>query len=153
MTQAETNKVAKTPAKLEAQRADRPLVARDEAPHDPSLPGLQSLLSVEHMSAHLATHLQMKLESFTSFDISYVRYKPGTNCLVAYRIKVDSVSPEILAYAKVYTEKDFSNARQKENAHRWVQGPGLPLSLILSKERAIVYFFPNDVNDTSSNEA
>lgn len=141
MTQAETDRLTNSgPGRGPQARR----VVRDEAPHDPALPGLQSLLSTEHMGAHLATHLGRPIDSIKDFEISYVRYKPGTNCLVAYRIAGGGESDEILAYGKVYTEGDFDRAKLKEDAHRWVLAPGLPSSLILNKERAILYFFPND---------
>ena len=63
--------------------ADADLVRRDSA-----LPGLATLLDPE---AFLATLRQaMPAVGGVAASITYVRYKPGTSCLVGYRIQGDA---------------------------------------------------------------
>ncbi len=141
MTQAETDKLAKHEHDSEVVS---PRAIYSEAPQDPALPGLQSVLSTEHMTAHLAGRLGRPETSIIGCEIKYVRYKPGTNCLVAYGITTVDQETEMLAYGKVYTKEDYERARLKIKSHRWVQNDELPAPIELNKERAILYFFPDD---------
>jgi thiamine kinase-like enzyme len=74
--------------------ADRDLLARDR-----SIPGLAVLLD----PLHLADQIQAAITT-PSFDLegAYLRYKPGTNCLAGYRVRVGEQHTWL--YAKAYAE-------------------------------------------------
>ena len=76
-------------------RADAELVARDRA-----LPGLATLLDPEAFAAALR-EVAPELE-FGAATPTYLRYKPATNCLAAYRL--EAPGDELLVYAKAYGE-------------------------------------------------
>jgi len=61
---------------------DLDLVRRDAA-----LPGLATVLEPAAMVAALRRHRPGR--RYCDAEITYVRYKPGTSCLVGYRVKVD----------------------------------------------------------------
>lgn len=75
-------------------RADADLVRRDEL-----LPGLATLLDpaafLEALSRDLPDANPVAAEPL------YLRYKPGTNCLVEYRVRAAG-GREALLYAKTY---------------------------------------------------
>ncbi|GAB4111410.1 MAG: hypothetical protein Fur005_20730 [Roseiflexaceae bacterium] len=74
--------------------ADRDLLARDR-----SLPGLAVLLD----PLNLANQIEAAITT-PSFELegAYLRYKPGTNCLAGYRVRVGEQHTWL--YAKAYAE-------------------------------------------------
>src|SRR5262249_52413917 len=72
--------------------ADLALVRRDR-----DLPGLWRLLDAEAFATAIAPLLRTTI---ISVDPTYVRYKPHTNCLVAYRARL--VDGEMVVYAKTH---------------------------------------------------
>lgn len=79
--------------------------------------------------------------SVTSARSLYVRYKPRTNCLVAYRIKSGDLDFDL--YAKAFPTGDPSSLKLIENQRtiKSVVGPGC---LRFELESVVVSFFPND---------
>lgn len=59
----------------------------DLARRDPALPGLATLLDPDAFVAALAGAAPAR--PIDDAQISYVKYKPGTNCLVGYRLRID----------------------------------------------------------------
>lgn len=74
--------------------ADTEVVRRD-----PYLPGLATLLDGEAMTERLRR--LMPATSGLQASPTYVRYKPGTSCLVAYEVRRDGRTEDF--YAKAYT--------------------------------------------------
>lgn len=113
--------------------ADKNLVSRDL-----SLPGLATLLDPDLLTRRLA---DVSRSSPTALDRQYIRYKPGTNCLIRYNSGSISALPEI--YAKAYTE-EFDDKLAKER-HRIAQGWAPPGRLwALPEQRVLVREFPFD---------
>ncbi len=114
--------------------ADADLVKRD-----PALPGLVTLLDPEAFVETLRPHL-------AGFDLrcarlSYVRYKPGMNCLARYQLVVDGI--ELYAYAKAHGP---DAPIKLDKTREWDDAPS-PLgigSLVLHDHAISVYLFPND---------
>lgn len=114
--------------------ADAELVARD-----PALPGLSLLLDPEAVAQRLAAALPDS--GIRSATPTYLRYKPGTNCLVAYRLGL--ASGELLAYAKAHG-RDAGDKLEKASVKRGVGG-ALGTSRVLLGELGVVFqLFPND---------
>lgn len=66
---------------------------------DPHLPGLSTLLDGEMMTQRLRRLIPATSDLQAS--PTYVRYKPGTSCLVAYEVRQDGRTEDF--YAKAYT--------------------------------------------------
>lgn len=75
--------------------------------------------------------------------ITYVRYKPGTNCLVLYRLQ--AAGEEFSVYAKAYGRgaADKLEKARKRPAVESSFGPG---RLFFDDEGIVISFFPNDVS-------
>lgn len=114
--------------------ADYELTCRDRA-----LPGLATILDPDAFLASLRRAVHgISIDTARS---TYVRYKPGMNCLVAYRLTVDGV--EIDAYAKAHrpdAHEQFQKALEKPG----VAGPLGPGRIILRDKAITVSVFPND---------
>lgn len=117
-------------------------------PDDDRLPGLADMLNADKVRLILKEKLTDVAGAITGCQISYIRYKPLTNCIVAYSLTYKSehsdVAREILCYAKIHTDSDFKNAAEKAKSHRWMEIDPLPATLILTEFNAVIYFFPND---------
>jgi aminoglycoside phosphotransferase (APT) family kinase protein len=72
---------------------------------------------------------------------TYVRYKPGMNCLVAYELDVDGVVVE--AYAKAH-RADASDQLRKAREQPGVPGPLGAGRIVLPGQAVVVSTFPND---------
>lgn len=116
--------------------ADERLAARDRALGR----GLRLLLDGEAFADALRRRLPDA--GVDGAHATYVRYKPGTNCLVAYRIKVAGAEHDV--YAKALNPGDRAKL---EGAVRGadVSGPLGPGRLVLEDESVAVHFFPDDV--------
>ncbi|MFQ5528990.1 MAG: phosphotransferase family protein, partial [Gemmatimonadota bacterium] len=73
----------------------------DLASRDPALPGLRILFVPSAFAAALGRVLPGTIEAVRP---AYVRYKPGMNCLVSYRVETDNGTHEV--YAKAYRNAD-----------------------------------------------
>ncbi|AHY47985.1 Phosphotransferase enzyme family [Rubrobacter radiotolerans] len=116
-------------------RADADLVRRDEL-----LPGLATLLDpaafLEALSRDLPDANPVAAEPL------YLRYKPGTNCLVEYRVRAAG-GREALLYAKTYGLDAASKLKKA------LRKPGVPGAfgvgrLVWEDRKTVVSFFPND---------
>lgn len=114
--------------------ADRDIVRRDK-----DLPELATLLDPEAFVEAIKPHVPgFEPESAR---VVYLKYKPGTNCLAAYKVRVGG--REVDVYAKTFgpdADVKIGNAvRRMEKAGRSSSGR------IVLEDRAIsVAFFPND---------
>lgn len=111
----------------------------DLVQRDPALPGLAILLDPEAFVGALRRSLpEADLEAA---HITYVKYKPGTNCLVGYRLTVAGTIVDV--YAKAY---GVNASKKLQKAH---EQPGQPGALgqgriPLDDCQVVVSAFPND---------
>lgn len=114
--------------------ADATLVARD-----PAIPGLALLLDPEAFAAALRAALpQAKLGPA---EPHYVRYKPGTNCLVAYQVNLP-VGPTRI-YARAYAAELSDKLANVQPLHDQPGALGVG-GLALAEPRIAVYSWPHD---------
>jgi len=115
---------------------DADLVRRER-----SLPGLAVLLDPEAFVRALRPHAPDA--DLREASITYIRYKPGTNCLLAYRL--ETREGPVTAYAKVHgrdAEVKLRKGREKERVS--VPSPLGPGRIVLEEIPAVVALFPND---------
>lgn len=112
--------------------ADRSLIRRDS-----QIPGLAILFDVDALATALQPHLPDNIESIRS---TYVRYKHGTNCLVAYELNVAGITIPI--YAKAFGTNS-QNKLQKFNNRTSVPSR-LGIGRLMLEHGIVVCFFPND---------
>ena len=113
--------------------ADAAVVRRD-----PALPGLAVLLDLEALADKLQYTMGLEIEAIQA---TYTRYKPGTNCLVAYRTKTSE--GDIDFYARAY----HSTAQHKlDKAHQQAHNNGSTKSKVMTLDdlAVVIYPFPND---------
>jgi aminoglycoside phosphotransferase (APT) family kinase protein len=115
-------------------REDLALVKRDAA-----IPGLACLLDAEQLTHRLRSI--DGLRSITDLGISYLRYKPGRNCLARFDCRL--AGQTISAYAKAHrhgSETKLEKAAERDE-HRQAPFPGrIQFGELLTE----VNFFPND---------
>lgn len=114
--------------------SDAELVRRDR-----KIPGLPVLFDAEAFVRLLQTHLpDAQIETAR---IAYVRYKPGTNCLVLYRLESAGETFDVyaIAYGRGAADK-LRKARQRPSADTPL-GAG---RLVFDDEAIVVSAFPND---------
>lgn len=116
-------------------RPDAELVKRD-----PAIPGLRLLLDTEALVSALRVQLP-GAAAITGAIIDYLRYKPGTNCLAAYRLNIDGVtlSAHAIAYRPDLRDK-LGKARQLAQRSSML-GPG---GVVFDKHAMSFTLFPND---------
>ncbi|MDH5327896.1 MAG: aminoglycoside phosphotransferase family protein [Gammaproteobacteria bacterium] len=111
---------------------------------DHKLPGLRLLLDTEQLTTVIQANLPA--ETVIRVDPIYIRYKPGTNCLVAYHVHT---SRRVLnVYARAFGD-DASEKQEKLNRDDWKLRSDTSHSyaqpmINLEKEAVAVYFFPLD---------
>jgi hypothetical protein len=105
---------------------------------DPAIPGLPVLLDVQAFAERLST-LRPDIVG-SNLANTYLRYKPGTNCLAAYQLQTPSGPVDL--YAKAYAR----GARSKfEKAAAAVQQGSAGSQVIAVREMAsIIFLFPAD---------
>ena len=109
------------------------------ARRDTSLPGLARLLDPDAFLAALRTHLPgVDLRGARS---TYVRYKPGTNCLSAYQLDVSGEMVDV--YAKAHC-LNGQGKLSKGSRFPGVSGPLGPGRLVMQDKAIVVSVFPND---------
>jgi aminoglycoside phosphotransferase (APT) family kinase protein len=113
-------------------RPDADLVARD-----PALPGLATLLD----STALAELLRRARPEFDQAELQpiYVRYKPGTRCLVAYHF--DTCGRRFNVHANAYASSRW--AAVSDSAPGEVRLPG-PFPIVAHDRALVVKAFPED---------
>jgi len=105
---------------------------------DPLIPSLPLLFDAKAFKRKLkSTMPQLNL---TELSVNYVRYKPGTSCMVAGEAKIDDEPTSY--YAKGLS---LESAHKIDKAHRRINGSsqGVP-GLVLNDAPVAVYFFPED---------
>ncbi len=112
-------------------------------PADPGLPGLELAFDPDGVMDALAGRAT-GADPPEKVRITYVRYKPGTSCVVAYAFAFRGAEPPLAGYAKVYGDSDFEIALAKVADRRWQGERGLPAYLVLERERLILFFYPHD---------
>ncbi|MGH2542364.1 MAG: hypothetical protein ACRDIB_06200, partial [Ardenticatenaceae bacterium] len=119
-------------------RGDLELARRDRA-----LPGLALLLDSDAFTAAAQTAFAQRALDVVvgSARATYVRYKPGTSCLVAYRIELDGVESDLYARAYRTTAYDkLGKVRELIARHPSLAQGGL----LLDHVAVAAFFFPND---------
>jgi hypothetical protein len=102
----------------------------DLARRDGALPGLATLLDPDAFVA--ALRLAAPALCAEDARVTYVRYKPGTNCLVGYRI--EAAGETTLAFATAYRGDDRDKWAKHARGGR----------IVLEGRRIIVRVFPDD---------
>jgi aminoglycoside phosphotransferase len=121
-------------------RADAELVARDRA-----LPGLAVLLDPARFASTLAASLRDAGadDAVGGADLGYLRYKPETSCLAAYRVDVGGRTVHV--HAKAHAAHDgakYAKARERLGRH----DGGLGVSGVAWDDVLVaVRGFPNDL--------
>lgn len=106
---------------------------------DPKIPGLALLLDPDAFINAIRPFIVEK--SLATLAITYIRYKPATNCMAAYRLNIGGKILSI--YAKAYgadADVKFKKASEKKN----VPGPLGEGTISLKDIGIIVSVFPND---------
>jgi Ser/Thr protein kinase RdoA (MazF antagonist) len=115
----------------------------DLARRDPAVPGLAVLLDPDAFAGALRAALPDA--AILSVEPTYVRYKPGTNCLVAYTANLPSGMADLHAVAYRRDDPDRLAKPTERPSVPALQGAGaLPGRLVLRDEVTVVSFFPND---------
>ncbi|BCS34820.1 hypothetical protein TBR22_A40460 [Luteitalea sp. TBR-22] len=118
-------------------RADRDLVARDA-----TLPGLALLLDAPAVQDLLHEVASGHVEAVTP---RYVRYKPGTNALVAYEVRVDGRVEVLHAKALAHVSGDRHAAKLHKPGSREVVAPAFGFARLVLPELGIALAaHPND---------
>ncbi len=109
------------------------------AAEDPSLPGLGLVLDPEAWAQELAAALPRA--GVRGARATYVRYKPGTSCLVAFRVRVGDGEQDVYARALRPSAHDKLAAARRRQEDRSNLGPG---GLVLERWAVAVHVFPHD---------
>lgn len=114
---------------------DAAVITRDKA-----LKGLPLLFT----PALLAQAIEIHCPILTISDLkpTYIRYKPGMNCLIGYDMHVGSDIHWI--HAKAFTSTD-QNKRDKALQHEATTGPLRVSRIVIDEADIVVTFFPNDL--------
>lgn len=121
---------------------------KSDFPPDNILTVLPELLDAGIAKTLLADHFEKTGKSVSGCRISYIRYKPRTNCIIVYRVdfndRLSCGGSELPVYAKLFSVEEFKTASEKARRHRWANFCDMGEYLLLPDYRAIIYFFPND---------
>jgi aminoglycoside phosphotransferase (APT) family kinase protein len=109
--------------------ADADLVRRD-----PLLPGLRLVLD----SRALADELRPWLDIRETVAATYLRYKPSTSCLAAYRVRLADSDKCLDIYARAYREDSPEKLRSKRD------GVIVPAPFVFTGSNVVVARFPYD---------
>ena len=106
---------------------------------DPAIVGLKIILDPEVFLAVLRHNLGgMRIENL---QMTYIRYKPGTRCLVNYHINSGETNLNMYAIAHGYDRAiKIHNARNRRTVNRY----GIPGRIILQDQGIVISVFPND---------
>ena len=113
-------------------------------PWDDKLTGLQLLFDVN------AVRQRLNSAGYEVEDgrVSYVRYKPGTNCIAAYEFAhTDSLTVNervVYFYGKCFTKPDFELALDKARNHRWADARLLSPATPFGNRNTLFHAFPYD---------
>lgn len=113
---------------------DAAVVARDRA-----IPGLGLVLDADAFAAALAERLPEA--GIRGARARYLRYKPGTACVVAYTLDTDRGGVEVHARAHAQGEREKAAKVTRAGAAPSRLGPG---TLVLEDDLVALWAFPND---------
>lgn len=113
--------------------SDAQLAARDR-----ELPGLSLLLDPEAFASALRE--AFSAEHLTAVQARYARYKPATNCMVAYTVSCRG--QEVDVYAKAY--HPGSSKLEKAACRMTAESTLGPAGTVLEKEGVAIFVYPND---------
>ncbi len=115
-------------------RGDRELVSRDR-----ELIGLRTLLDASAFTELLQqSHPDAKIEEACPY---YVRYKPGTSCLVGYHVRAGELRTEVYARCHHPDSRDKATKGERLTSIPSALGPGIVVRPDLN---LVIYAFPND---------
>lgn len=127
---------------------DRTQLDRDlrDVPTDVRLQGLSTLFDVEQVRQILNSHVNDVPAEIESCRVTYIRYKPATNCIIAYsaRYQRNDNPAELLFYGKCYTKEDYLQAVQKADELVPNQSEYENTVISVPEFYSIFYLFPND---------
>lgn len=106
---------------------------------DPALAGLPLLLDPDAFMVALSNHLPES--DLRTAQITYVRYKPRTSCLVGYQFDLQGQAVNV--YARAHRQDAIDKVR-KYLAPPAVPGPLGPGRFLLEEHATLVSCFPND---------
>lgn len=117
-----------------------------DVPTDARLQGLSTLLDVEQVRQILNSHVSDIPADIESCRVTYIRYKPATNCIIAYsaRYRRNDNSAELLFYGKCYTKEDYLQAAQKTDDLVPDKSEYENTVISVPEFYSIFYLFPND---------
>ncbi len=116
-------------------------------PHDDILNGMKHLFDTKSMLEHMSLWLEDSVEYTVSCLVNYVRYKPRTNCIVAYKLQcvsADGSNITVLCYGKTFTDSEYDSASSKSKSKKWGTTDKTPGVYLIPEYSAILYRFPND---------
>jgi len=112
-------------------------------PLDPKLPGLASLLDPGKFAGAVGNLLPVDSD-VTECRPLYVRYKPETNAIAVFEVRVAGHDRPLLLHGKCHSAVDYDKARDKAAAGRWIP-PVLGRPFAARDEDLLLLFaFPND---------
>jgi Ser/Thr protein kinase RdoA (MazF antagonist) len=106
---------------------------------DPAIPGLGTVLDPELLAVALRARLPDVAISESVAE--YVRYKPGTSCLVRHRVTVGGEAVGVTAKAFAAEGAPKAEKLVRRSRHPSSLGPG---GMLLPEHCAAVTIFPND---------
>ncbi len=111
-------------------------------PEDSKLTGLSLLFDVSRILNVLSSKADGSMLRIVSCRITWVRYKPETNCLVAYELgctDTETGESEVVRYfGKCYLAEDFENSVQKTQFIHVSVDSRLPTVIVLEDQRTIL---------------
>jgi aminoglycoside phosphotransferase (APT) family kinase protein len=106
---------------------------------DPAIIGLKTILDPDTFLRVLRPYLGgMRIENL---QMTYIRYKPGTRCLVNYRLDTGETSLNVYAIAHGYDQAiKIRNVRKLKMVNKY----GIHGRIILEDQGIVISVFPND---------
>ncbi|MEX0786578.1 MAG: hypothetical protein WD939_08085 [Dehalococcoidia bacterium] len=113
------------------------------APHDPALPGLAELVSVEGLPGALAdAAASIGLSGqFERAQLEYVRYRPGLRCTLLWSL----TGSQALFSATLLSKEGEARWADHAGFKQLARGPTSARSTYLSSQRLLMQAFPEDI--------
>jgi hypothetical protein len=114
---------------------------------DQVLPGLRTILNPNAMGSLLRRQCETADIRLIDCRATYVRYKPSTNCIVAFCVTSENKAGERRSsqvYAKCYTRTDFDAAAEKARGIEENRDELLSRPMVLSAGCMVVYPITED---------
>lgn len=108
---------------------------------DPTLPGLAILLDGER-ALGLLQQIYPEL-ALSDLGISYLKYKPRTNCLAGFTVRSAGAREAVWISAKAYPEKEYAKERARYEQAGGAGRDASPL-LFVDAWQLVVWSFPRD---------